>query len=73
MAKALRFTETAAKLPGGANVFLLDTLATAHFRNGQIGQAVDTSRKAKWMAAMMPKGLRDEMEAHLRQYEAALP
>jgi hypothetical protein len=46
----------------------------AYFRNGEVAKAVEASRKAKTVATMMPKAFRDdEVEAHLRQYEAALP
>jgi eukaryotic-like serine/threonine-protein kinase len=69
--KALEQAETAMK-QAGPNVYVLDTLARAYARNGEAVKAVEAVRKAQALSTMMPKAIREEIDARVREYEAVL-
>jgi tetratricopeptide (TPR) repeat protein len=67
---ALRFAERANELTGHSNWMFVDTLALAHFENGDVQKAITLERKAVELAGSDPR--RKEAEAALARFEAAL-
>jgi eukaryotic-like serine/threonine-protein kinase len=72
--RALQLAERANELADGRNPLILDTLAWAYYRSGQISEAVETSRRA---LALLPArgaetGLRKEISGSLAEFQRAL-
>jgi tetratricopeptide (TPR) repeat protein len=74
---ALGYAERAARLTGEKDPAILDTLALARFHAGQVREAIETQEKA--IGLLPPAGpddpareMRAELEARLREFEAAL-
>ncbi|MBS1826774.1 MAG: protein kinase [Acidobacteria bacterium] len=69
--EALQYALKAVQASQEKNPFCLDTLAWAYFRSGNVGAAVETSRKA--LKLLPPAGaLYNEILAGSKQFEAAL-
>jgi WD40 repeat protein/tetratricopeptide (TPR) repeat protein len=67
---ALPLAERAVELTQGKNAAVLDTLALALFRNGQVERAIENQRKALGLLGSGDPS-RKEMEARLKEFEAA--
>lgn len=67
---ALRVARKANDLSGGEEPAILDTYARALFDNGKVEEAIDVQKKAVELAKDN-KGMRKELEAALKKYEAA--
>jgi len=66
-AKALEHSKKAAELSKEKNAEILDTLAIAYFRNGQIKEAIETENKA-----LKLEPYNDELKRKLKEYEKAM-
>ncbi|MCL4210609.1 MAG: tetratricopeptide repeat protein [Phycisphaeraceae bacterium] len=69
---ALEFARRSNNLTDHRNPAYLDTLARAWFLTGNVRMAVETQQRA---LSLVPEGadIRDEIEQHLREFEAQLP
>jgi Flp pilus assembly protein TadD len=73
-AKAVELARQANELSGGADPFILDTLAAAFAEAGRFIEAKRTAQKAIELArAAGQQGLAEELSGELKRYEAGLP
>ncbi|HEV2352022.1 MAG TPA: tetratricopeptide repeat protein [Terriglobia bacterium] len=68
--EAVELAERAAKISGGKDPVVLDTLAAAYAEAGRFPEAVETARQALALAA---QPLADEVKIHLALYQSKRP
>ncbi|HYE03099.1 MAG TPA: redoxin domain-containing protein [Phycisphaerales bacterium] len=68
---ALRVATQADNAAGHKDGMILDTLALAHFKKGNVDKAIQLQEEALKLSADLDESMREEMEGRLREFKAS--